>query len=60
MSQSRRPVPPESTPLVRLSPKEQADLRAALSELDRGDGIELTEDEVRFMVETGEWPERLD
>ena len=55
-----RPTTIQQVPPVRLSPAEQADLRAALAELDRGEGIEPTPDEVRHMIETGEWPEHLD
>ena len=45
---------------VRPSAKDEADIRTALAELDRGEGVELTADELRHWAETGEWPERLD
>jgi hypothetical protein len=47
-------------PRVHLPPKDEADVRAALERLDRGDGIELTAEELAHWAETGEWPERLD
>jgi hypothetical protein len=46
--------------LVRPSAEDEADLRAALTELEGGEGVELTADELRHWAETGEWPERLD
>jgi len=46
--------------LVRPSAQDEADIRAGLAELDRGEGVELTADELRHWAETGEWPERLD
>lgn len=46
--------------LVRPSAEDEADIRAGLAELDRGEGVELTADELRRWAETGEWPERLD
>jgi hypothetical protein len=45
---------------VRLSAEDEADIRAGLAELDRGDGVELTADELQHWAETGEWPKRLD
>lgn len=45
---------------IRPSAEDEADLRAGLAELDRGEGVELTADELRHLEETGEWPERLD
>jgi hypothetical protein len=45
---------------VRPSPEDEGKIRRALEELDRGEGIELTADELRHWAETGEWPERLD
>jgi hypothetical protein len=45
---------------VRPSPEDEADIRAGLAELDRGEGVELTPGELRQWAETGEWPERLD
>jgi hypothetical protein len=56
MAPRTRPTPQ----VVRLSPKDEADLRAVLAELDRGESVELTADELRQLEETGEWPERLD
>jgi len=46
--------------LVHPSPEDEAEIRAGLAELNRGDGIELTAEELRHWAETGEWPERLD
>ena len=46
--------------LVRPSAEDEADIRAGLAELDRGEGVELTADELQHWAETGEWPERLD
>ena len=45
--------------LVGLSAEDEADLRARFAELDRGEGVELTADELQHWAETGEWPERL-
>ena len=42
------------------SAEDEADIRAGLAELDRGEGVELTADELTRWAETGEWPERLD
>ncbi len=56
MAPPSRPTPQ----VVRLSAEDEADLRAGLAELDRGEGVELTTDELRRLAETGEWPERLD
>jgi hypothetical protein len=42
------------------SAEDEAEIRTALTELDRGEGVELTADELRRWAETGEWPERLD
>ena len=47
------PPPPEC---VRVSPELEARLRAALEESERAPGRALTEEEVRRMAETGEWP----
>jgi hypothetical protein len=47
-------------PRVRPSPDDEAEIRKALEELDRGEGIELTAEELRHWAETGEWPERFD
>ncbi len=46
--------------LVRPSAEDEAEIRAGVAELDRGEGVELTADELRHWAETGEWPERLD
>jgi hypothetical protein len=46
--------------LVRPSAEDEADIRAGLAELDRGEGVELTAHELQHWAETGEWPERLD
>ena len=45
---------------VRPPSEDEAEIRAALAELDRGDGVELTANELQHWAETGEWPERLD
>jgi hypothetical protein len=47
-------------PRVYLSPEDETDVRAAVESLDRGEGIELTAEELAHWAETGEWPERLD
>ena len=47
-------------PNVRPSTEDEADIRKALAELDRGEAVELTADELRHWAETGGWPERLD
>ncbi|MGA3124833.1 MAG: hypothetical protein ABSF69_29140 [Polyangiaceae bacterium] len=46
--------------LVSPSADDEAEIRAGLAELDRGEGVELTADELQHWVETGAWPERLD
>jgi len=46
--------------VVRPSAEDEADIRVGLAELDRGEGVELTVDELRHWAETGEWPARLD
>jgi hypothetical protein len=56
MAPRTRPTPPN----VRPSAEDEADIRTALAELDRGEVVELTADELRHWAETGEWPERLD
>jgi hypothetical protein len=55
MAPRTRPSPP-----VCPSAEDEAEIRTALAELDRGEGVELTDDELRHWAETGEWPERLD
>jgi len=46
--------------LVSPSADDEAEIRAGLAELDRGEGVELTAAELQHWVETGAWPERLD
>lgn len=46
-------------PLVRPAPEDEADVRAGIEEAERGEGIDLTPEEIERMAETGEWPERL-
>jgi len=46
-------------PLVRPAPEDEDAVRAAFEEAERGDGVDLTPDEIERMAETGEWPERL-
>jgi hypothetical protein len=48
--------PPEG--YIRVSPELETELREALAEFERGEGVELTPDEARRLAE-GEWPERL-
>jgi hypothetical protein len=45
---------------VSPSAEDEAEIRTALADLDRGEGVELTTEELRHWAETGEWPERLD
>jgi hypothetical protein len=47
-------------PRVHPSPEDEADIRAGLAELDRGEGRTLTAEEVQRLAETGEWPEWCD
>jgi hypothetical protein len=47
-------------PRVYPSPEDEADIRAGLAELDRGEGRTLTSEEVQRLAETGEWPEWCD
>jgi hypothetical protein len=47
-------------PTVRPSPEDEAEIRTAVAELDRGEGRALTEEELRHLAETGEWPEWCD
>jgi hypothetical protein len=56
MAPGTRPSPQPVCP----SAEDEAEIRTALAELDRGEGVELTDDELRHWAETGEWPERLD
>jgi hypothetical protein len=56
MAPRTRPGPPP----VRPSAEDEAEICTALAELDRGEGVELTADELRHWAETGEWPGRLD
>lgn len=50
-----RPQPPPDQ-RVRLSPARAAELRDALAASEQDEGRALTEDELRRMAETGEWP----
>jgi hypothetical protein len=59
MTPRTRPVPATPPGLFRPSPEDEANVRAAIAELDQGKGVELTAEELRHWVETGEWPERL-
>ena len=54
---SRRAAPARER--VRLAPENEAEVRAGLAELGRGEGIVLTPEELE-RLEAGEWPERLD
>ena len=47
------------TVLVQPAPQDEADVRAGLDEAERGEGTDLSEDELKRWAETGEWPERL-
>jgi hypothetical protein len=47
-------------PRVHPSLEDEADIRAGLAELDRGEGRTLTAGEVQRLAETGEWPEWCD
>jgi hypothetical protein len=51
----RTPLPPG---YVRVSPEDEAELRATFAALERGEYVELTDEELRQMAE-GEWPARL-
>jgi hypothetical protein len=46
-------------PRFQAPPEVAADIEAARAELERGEGVELTPEELRRLAETGEWPERL-
>jgi hypothetical protein len=46
-------------PVVKPAPQDEADIRAGLEEAERGEGVELTEEELKRWADTGEWPERL-
>jgi hypothetical protein len=54
MAPRSRPTQPN------VRPEDEADIRTALAELDRGEAVELTAEELRHWAETGGWPERLD
>jgi hypothetical protein len=56
MTPRTRPSPQ----LVRPSAEDEVDIRAGLAELDHGEGVQLTADDLQHRAETGEWPERLD
>jgi hypothetical protein len=45
---------------IRVSPDHEAKLREALAELERGEVVELTDEELQHWVKTGEWPDSLD
>jgi hypothetical protein len=45
--------------LFRPSAEDEANVRAAITELDGGEGVELSAEELRHWAETGAWPERL-
>jgi hypothetical protein len=47
-------------PRVFPAPEDEAKIRAALAELDRGAGRTLTAEEAQRLAETGEWPEWCD
>jgi hypothetical protein len=53
---ARTACPPD---VVRASAEDEANVLAAIEEIDRGEGVELTAEELRHWAETGEWPERL-
>ncbi len=40
----------------RVAPEDEADMAEASAEAERGEGIELTPEQLRRWVETGEWP----
>ncbi len=42
--------------VVRPSAEDEADIRAGLAELDRGEGVELAVDELRHWAETASGP----
>jgi hypothetical protein len=44
-------------PRVDPSREDEARIRAGVAELERGEGRTLTEEELRRLAETGEWPE---
>ena len=46
-------------PRVKPAPKDEADVRAGFDEAQRGEGVELTKEELERLAEAGEWPERL-
>jgi hypothetical protein len=50
---------PGEPPALRVDPSDESDLRAAIAEVERGETVELTPDELKHWAETGEWPERL-
>jgi hypothetical protein len=52
---------PRTKPVIYgVPPEVEADLSEALAQADRGEGVKLTEDELKRWAETGEWPESLD
>jgi hypothetical protein len=56
MSAPRTRPQPAAGKRIRLSPERAAELREALAASERDEGRALTEDELRRMAETGEWP----
>jgi hypothetical protein len=59
MEPRSRPATARSPGLVRAAAEDEASVLAAIGELERGEGVELTAEELRHWAETGEWPERL-
>jgi hypothetical protein len=43
----------------RPSSEDEANVRAGVTELDSGEGVGVTEEELRHWAETGEWPNHL-
>jgi hypothetical protein len=43
----------------RPSPKDEGELRTALTEIEGGQVVELTEEQLRHWEETGEWPTHI-
>jgi hypothetical protein len=59
MESRRRPARARGAGPVRATAEDEANALAAVGELERGEGVELTAEELRHLTETGEWPERL-
>jgi len=51
---------PSNTREFHPSPRHEAELRKALAEVESGEVVELTEEQLRHWEETGEWPASLD